>query len=163
MGFIETAGLTAAIEAADTAVKAANVRLIGYELARGDGMTTVKVEGDVGAVKAAVDSAKIAAAKVGTVVSTHVIPRPAAGTVEIVYSRDTVGLEKKAAPRAAPVPRPAPASPPPPPPAPASPPPAPELDLVKDTPAPRPEVKAAPPKPPARRSGNSSGRGRPRK
>jgi microcompartment protein CcmL/EutN len=100
LGFIEAVGLTAAIEAADSAVKSANVRLLGYELARGDGMTTVKIEGDVGAVKAAVKAAGSAAAKVGRVVSVHVIPRPADGTERIVLSRETVGLDraKKTAP-----------------------------------------------------------------
>jgi microcompartment protein CcmL/EutN len=94
LGFIEAIGLTAAIEAADSAVKSANVRLLGYELARGDGMTTVKIEGDVGAVKSAVKAAEAAAAKVGRVISTHVIPRPAEGTRQIVLSRETVGLNK---------------------------------------------------------------------
>jgi microcompartment protein CcmL/EutN len=94
LGFIETIGLTAAIEAADSAVKSANVRLLGYELAKGDGMTTVKIEGDVGAVKAAVKAAEAAAAKVGHVVSVHIIPRPAAGTERITLSRETVGLPK---------------------------------------------------------------------
>lgn len=75
LGIIETFGLVSAIEAADTAVKAANVELIGYELARG-GLTTIKVVGDVGGVKAAMSAAKAAASKVGKVVSTHVIPRP---------------------------------------------------------------------------------------
>lgn len=101
IGLIETIGLAAGIEAADAAVKSANVRLIGYELAKGDGMVTVKIEGDVGAVKAAIDSAKAAARKVGTVCSTDVIPRPVAGLEKIVLSPDTVGLkaipvEKKA-------------------------------------------------------------------
>lgn len=94
LGFIEAVGLTAAIEAADAAVKSANVRLLGYELARGGGMTTVKIAGDVGAVKAAVKAAEAAAEKVGQVVSIHVIPRPAAGTERIVLSRETVGLGK---------------------------------------------------------------------
>lgn len=104
LGFIETIGLVAAVEAADSAVKSANVRLLGYELARGDGMTAVKIEGDVGAVKAAVKAAEAAATKVGRVVSTHVIPRPASGTTQIVLSRETVGLgkvEKTAAPKPA--------------------------------------------------------------
>jgi microcompartment protein CcmL/EutN len=96
LGFIETIGLTAAIEAADSAVKSANVRLLGYELARGDGMTAVKIEGDVGAVKAAVKAAELAAAKVGRVISVHVIPRPASGTETITLSRETVGLPKAA-------------------------------------------------------------------
>jgi microcompartment protein CcmL/EutN len=107
LGFIETIGLTAAIEAADSAVKSANVRILGYELAKGDGMATVKVEGDVGAVKAAVKAAEVAAGKVGRVVSVHVIPRPAEGTERIVRSRETVGLgeaKKTAAPRPARVP-----------------------------------------------------------
>jgi microcompartment protein CcmL/EutN len=111
LGFIEAIGLTAAIEAADSAVKSANVRLLGYELARGDGMTTVKIEGDVGAVKAAVKAAEAAAAKVGRVVSTHVIPRPAEGTRQIVLSRETVGLDKAEKTAARNVSRPAKAPP----------------------------------------------------
>jgi len=76
LGIIETYGLITAIEAADAAVKAANVELIGYELAQGAGLTTVKVVGDVGGVKAAMSAANAAASKVGKVISTHVIPRP---------------------------------------------------------------------------------------
>lgn len=91
LGLIETEGLAAGIEAADAAVKSANVKLIGYELTRGGGWTTIKVEGDVGAVKAAVDAARIAAAKVNRVVSTRVIPRPAEGLDALVHSPDTVG------------------------------------------------------------------------
>ena len=64
LGLIETQGLAGGIEAADAAVKSANVELIGYELTRGGGWTTVKIQGDVGAVKAAVDAARIAAGKV---------------------------------------------------------------------------------------------------
>ena len=74
LGMVETKGLTAAIEAADTMVKSANVTLVGYEKI-GSGLVTVIVRGDVGAVKAATDGA-IAAANVGEVKSTHVIPRP---------------------------------------------------------------------------------------
>ena len=76
LGLIETQGLAGGIEAADAAVKSANVELIGYELTRGGGWTTVKIQGDVGAVKAAVDAARIAAMRIGEVVSAHVIPRP---------------------------------------------------------------------------------------
>lgn len=93
LGLIETVGLAAGIEAADAAVKSANVRLIGYELTKGDGMATIKVEGDVGAVKAAVDAAVSAATRVGKVFSSHVIPRPANGLENVVFSKDTVGLE----------------------------------------------------------------------
>jgi microcompartment protein CcmL/EutN len=75
LGLIETWGLVAAIEAADAGVKAANVCLKGYDLARG-GLVTVRFEGDVAAVRAAVSAASVAAGKVGRVVSTHVIARP---------------------------------------------------------------------------------------
>ena len=50
LGLIETIGMTGAIEAADTCLKSANVQLIGYELSTG-GLVTVKVQGNVGAVK----------------------------------------------------------------------------------------------------------------
>lgn len=74
-GFIETRGLVAAIEAADAMVKAANVTLSGKKMIDG-GLVTVVIEGDVGAVKAAVDAGAAAAQKVGELVSVHVIARP---------------------------------------------------------------------------------------
>lgn len=76
LGLIETVGLPTAIEAADAAMKAANVRLVGYEKTRGGGLVIVKIRGDVGAVRAAVEAAVISASKVGKVHSYHVIPRP---------------------------------------------------------------------------------------
>lgn len=75
LGMVETRGLIGSIEAADTMVKAANVRLIGKEKV-GGGFVTVMVRGDVGAVKAATDAGAAAAEKVGELVSVHVIPRP---------------------------------------------------------------------------------------
>ena len=75
IGLIETRGLVGSIEAADAMVKAANVKLIGKELI-GGGLVTVIVEGDVGAVKAAVESGAVAAKKVGEILSVHIIPRP---------------------------------------------------------------------------------------
>lgn len=75
LGLVETKGLIGSIEAADAMVKAANVRLVGYQQA-GGGYVTVIVRGDVGAVKAATDVGAEAAARVGEVVSVHVIPRP---------------------------------------------------------------------------------------
>lgn len=75
LGLIETKGLVGAIEAADAMVKAANVVICGYEKI-GFGLVTVMVRGDVGAVKAATEAGAVAAARVGEVVSVHVIPRP---------------------------------------------------------------------------------------
>ncbi len=75
LGMVETKGLVGAVEAADAMVKAANVELIGREQV-GSGLVTVLVRGDVAAVKAATDAGAAAAARVGEVVSVHVIPRP---------------------------------------------------------------------------------------
>jgi microcompartment protein CcmL/EutN len=50
-------------------------------------------------VKSAVSAAQAAAARIGKVVSTHVIPRPAKGTEQIVLSQDTVGLDKPNTPK----------------------------------------------------------------
>jgi len=75
LGMVETRGLVAMIEAADAMVKAANVRLVGFEKI-GSGYVTAIVRGDVAAVKSATDAGAAAAAKVGEVLSVHVIPRP---------------------------------------------------------------------------------------
>jgi microcompartment protein CcmL/EutN len=75
LGMVETKGLVASVEAADAMVKAANVGLVG-KVHVGGGLVTVMVRGDVGAVKAATDAGAAAAAKVGELVSVHVIPRP---------------------------------------------------------------------------------------
>jgi len=72
---IETKGYTTAFAAADAMVKAANVTINGREQV-GDGLVAVIVKGDVGAVKAAVEAGVEAAAAIGQVVSSHVIPRP---------------------------------------------------------------------------------------
>ena len=75
LGMIECRGLVAMIEAADAAVKAANVTLVGWEKIDA-GLVTAIVRGEVGAVKAAVDAGAAAGRRVGEVLSTHVIPRP---------------------------------------------------------------------------------------
>ncbi len=79
LGLVETVGISTAIEVADVMVKAANVKLLELENSRGSGYMTVKVVGDVGAVKAAVDAAKAAGIKYGNFVSASVIARPADG------------------------------------------------------------------------------------
>ena len=75
LGMVETRGLVAAIEAADSMLKAANVVLVGTEKI-GSGLVSVMVRGDVGAVKAAVEAGSNSASKLGELVATHVIPRP---------------------------------------------------------------------------------------
>lgn len=83
LGMIETRGLVAAIEAADAMLKAANVTLVGTEKI-GSGLVSVMVRGDVGAVKAAVESGAASAGRLGELVATHVIPRPHADVEKIL-------------------------------------------------------------------------------
>lgn len=75
LGMIEVYGYLAAVEALDSALKAAQVSLIDVVQVKG-GLVTVLFSGDVGAVKASVDASKKAAKRVGQVVSVHVIPHP---------------------------------------------------------------------------------------
>jgi ethanolamine utilization protein EutM len=75
LGMVECMGLVAMIEAADAMVKAANVRLVGWEKIDA-GLVTAIVRGEVAAVKAAVDAGAAAGRKVGQVVATHIIPQP---------------------------------------------------------------------------------------
>ncbi|MBI5725376.1 MAG: BMC domain-containing protein [Planctomycetes bacterium] len=75
LGMIETKGLVAVIEATDTMLKAAKVEYVGMRKV-GSGYVAVLVSGDVAACKASVDAGAAAAARIGQVVSVHVIPRP---------------------------------------------------------------------------------------
>ncbi len=95
IGLIETVGLASAVVAADVAVKSANVELIGYELSNGFGMVTVKIAGDVGSVKAGIDSAIAAVKDMGEVYSYKVIPRLGENVEKIIFTKDTVGIEQK--------------------------------------------------------------------
>jgi len=83
LGMIETRGFAAMVEAADAMVKAAKVELVGYEKI-GGGYVTAIVRGDVAAVRAALDAGQVAAAKVGEVVSVHIIPRPHPNVDEVL-------------------------------------------------------------------------------
>ncbi|NQW99113.1 BMC domain-containing protein [bacterium] len=75
LGMIETKGYVGSVEATDAMAKAANVELV-KQIQTGGGFLTVIVKGDVGSVKAAVDAGSEAAARVGELVSSHVIARP---------------------------------------------------------------------------------------
>jgi ethanolamine utilization protein EutM len=90
LGLVETRGLVGAIEAADAGLKAANVRLLATERADA-GLVTVLFGGDVAAVKAAVEAGASAAARVGHLVSSHVIPRPNSQVHEIVGDDEEPG------------------------------------------------------------------------
>ncbi|HRA76057.1 MAG TPA: BMC domain-containing protein [Propionicimonas sp.] len=97
LGTIEVLGLPAAVEAADVALKAADVTLIGYETTDGMGMVAVKIEGQVSAVQSAVAAARAAAGRVSKVFATSVIPRPSDQLDPIARSEGTVGLAVESA------------------------------------------------------------------
>lgn len=64
VGLIEARGLAAAIEAADTAVKSANVKLLGYEYSGHSGMIVVKIEGTASTVESAMKAAALSVKKI---------------------------------------------------------------------------------------------------
>lgn len=95
-GMVETRGLVGAIEAADAMVKTSNVRLIGKE--RTDpAMITIKIVGETAAVRSAVEAGAAAAARVGQLISQHVIPRPAEGVEELIFAQSFLSEEEIAA------------------------------------------------------------------
>lgn len=79
IGLIEALGFPTAVTALDAASKAASVRLVGYERIIGVGGlvgVNIQIAGEVAAVQAAVDAGVDAGNRVGTIFSSHVIPRP---------------------------------------------------------------------------------------
>jgi ethanolamine utilization protein EutM len=76
IGLLETKGYVGLVEASDAMVKAANVELVNT-IQIGGGLITTVVKGDVGSVRAAVEAGKESAGRVGELVATHIIARPA--------------------------------------------------------------------------------------
>ena len=75
IGILETKGFVPLVEGADAAVKAANVDIVEWRQI-GSGFVSFVVEGEVAAVRSALEAARTAAAAVGEVVSETIIPRP---------------------------------------------------------------------------------------
>lgn len=92
LGMIETRGLIGSIEAADAMLKSADVTLVKQEKVDA-ALVTVLVQGDVSAVQAAVDAGKAAAARVGELVSAHVIPHPDESIRDVLLKKDDKGKE----------------------------------------------------------------------
>ncbi len=95
LGLIETIGLGAAAAALDAAVKTADVKCVAVEKVIGVGRVvsvTVNLTGQVAAVSAAVESGVEAASAVGTVISSHVLPRPHEDIEKLI---DVFGGRKK--------------------------------------------------------------------
>lgn len=94
LGLIETKGLIGAIEAADVMAKTASVKIIGKEKITA-ALVTIKVVGEVAAVKAAVDAGAAAAQRVGQLISAHVIPRPDDQLEDLLYDIKEKAPSKK--------------------------------------------------------------------
>ena len=76
LGTIEVVGLSSAIVVADAMAKTANIEINDLEITKGFGFVTVKIFGDVGAVKAAISAGKSLALQSGAYVASNVIARP---------------------------------------------------------------------------------------
>ena len=83
LGFVEVRGLAAAIETADAMLKSADVRLL-RQLLRDPALTTITVEGSLGACSAAVDAGRAAAQRMDGFVAATVMGRPANDTADFV-------------------------------------------------------------------------------
>lgn len=83
LGLVEVRGYLGAVTAADAALKAASVTCIGVEIIKG-GLVTVKLDGDVGAVQAAVEAGAEMATRLDVLVTRHVIARMHEETAALV-------------------------------------------------------------------------------
>jgi ethanolamine utilization protein EutM len=89
IGIIETKGFTPLILAADTALKAASVDIVEWKQV-GSGFVSFVMEGEVAAVRSAMDAAVDAASRVGEITSNVVIARPV-DELSIVPAKKTKG------------------------------------------------------------------------
>lgn len=83
VGVVEVRGFVPMVAAMDAMAKAANVELMGYETS-GEGIVAALIQGEVGAVRYAVDAGAEAARRVGEVLSTLVLARPDNALAEFV-------------------------------------------------------------------------------
>ncbi len=94
LGLLETKGMIALVCGTDAMLKAANVQLKGPAKSVGSALMSVVVEGDVAAVKAALDAGAQAAAEMGEVVSAHVIARPHGELGEALPAKPKTGAKR---------------------------------------------------------------------
>ncbi|MBF2362418.1 BMC domain-containing protein [Listeria marthii] len=94
IGVIEIKGLASAITVADTMAKVANIQLVDTEKAKGFGWITVKVEGDVAAVNAALEAGEQTAIASDSFIAKKVIPRPGEEIFTVFWPQEDVVPEK---------------------------------------------------------------------
>lgn len=75
IGILETKGFACLVIGADAALKSANVELVEWRQV-GSGYVSFVVEGDVAAVRSAIESGSEAAGRIGEVASELIIARP---------------------------------------------------------------------------------------
>jgi len=94
-GFVETAGLVIAIQAADAMAKAAEVEVVMAH--KVDGVRVCVIcEGDVAACKASVDAGSQLAEELNGLLGKNVIPRPADGAQSLKEHMDQMRARKAA-------------------------------------------------------------------
>lgn len=94
LGLIEVRGYLGAVQAADAALKAANVTLIRCEIIKG-GLVTVQLTGDVGAIQAAVEAGEEAAKQLGVLITSHVIARLDDEVYKMMKNKPTSYIEEQ--------------------------------------------------------------------
>ncbi|SFH66051.1 Carboxysome shell and ethanolamine utilization microcompartment protein CcmL/EutN [Tindallia magadiensis] len=97
MGLLETYGALGAYVGADAALKAASVTLVSKNCPSG-GLVTLSFEGDVGAIKAAIEAGEAAVKNLGISVTSHVIPRitPEVGAMLVIEEKQPLKEEPEA-------------------------------------------------------------------
>ena len=86
IGILETKGLAGLVSGTDAMLKAADVTVAGPMNKIGSAMCHIVIEGDVAAVKAAIDAGASSAAQIGEVLSAHVIARPDDAVADVLPS-----------------------------------------------------------------------------
>ena len=94
-GFIEVTGYVAAIEAADSMAKAAEVVVKRAHKVDGPRVCVI-CEGDVAACQAAVNAALGVCAPKGTVIASNIIPNPVGGPEDLYNHLDAINAAKAA-------------------------------------------------------------------
>ncbi|MBF0805208.1 MULTISPECIES: BMC domain-containing protein [unclassified Streptococcus] len=92
LGLIEVEGFLGAVVAADLALKTADVRLIQAETVKA-GLKNVQIMGDVGAVKAAIETVKSELGQEPYFISSHVIARMDSQTEQLLFSHPVEGQD----------------------------------------------------------------------
>jgi len=94
IGILETRGLAGLVNGTDAMLKSADVTLAGPMRQVGSAMCNIVIEGDIAAVKAAIDAGAESAQQIGEVLSAHVIARPADSVSEILPKAKSASRKK---------------------------------------------------------------------